>query len=449
MSEVRVNRISPRSGGMLRVAGRVVFEDPIAGITYAPVNNIGTPGGQGFGVGIAPSLPAGMVALAGTNDPASPNYGNYQTSDGSIMVWVPAFFYKAGTGANGLPVNTFDIKPFSAYTSVSEAIGAGYTLHRAFYDGGQIKAGFFIDKFGASNQGGIAKSVRLGNPLSSSSAHNPFSGLNGAPANNYGGAFAVSKTRGVDYFPASRFMRAALAMLAHAHGAASTSTAFCAWYLVGANFPKGNNSNALSDVNDGLLSFISDGYPNAAKTGSGSVFAKTTHNGQESGVADVNGNMWDITPGITSDGTNYYVLKTTVAMKTLTGGNTVSTDAFGSAGITANYDSVGTTYGFAGNFLASPSQRFGNGANQVISEATSGNLWVQAGLGIPTSTGVSAGGTALFGTDFAYDGRPSELCPLSGGDWLGGSDAGVWALALVNVRSTSAADVGCRLGLYV
>ena len=46
------------------------------------INNIGVPGQQGFGVGIAPSLPDNMAKLYGTEDPASDTYGNYQYSDG-------------------------------------------------------------------------------------------------------------------------------------------------------------------------------------------------------------------------------------------------------------------------------------------------------------------------------------------------------------------------------
>lgn len=35
------------------------------------INHIGTAGQQGFGVGIAPSLPTNMAKLYGTEDPAS------------------------------------------------------------------------------------------------------------------------------------------------------------------------------------------------------------------------------------------------------------------------------------------------------------------------------------------------------------------------------------------
>ncbi|OZA15671.1 MAG: hypothetical protein B7Y05_02800, partial [Polynucleobacter sp. 24-46-87] len=99
------------------------------------INDIGIAGQRGFGVGICPRVPTGMGGLQGYNDPASDNYGNYQYSDGSVMVWIPAFYYKVGTGSNGLVLNKIDVKPFSAYADVATANAAGYALHRAFYDG--------------------------------------------------------------------------------------------------------------------------------------------------------------------------------------------------------------------------------------------------------------------------------------------------------------------------
>lgn len=455
MSKLSVDKLESKSGGPIRIASPIVFEYPMPGLNYGPVNDIGIAGTQGFGVGIAPVLPTGFSALSGTYDPASPNYGNYQYSDGSIMVWMPAFFYKYGTGSNGLAVNAVDIKPLSAYASVAAANSAGYALHRAFYDGGQIKQGFFIDKYECSNNGGIASSIRNGNPLSSHSTHNPFSGLNGAPANNYGGAFAAAKTRGAGFFCKTRYMRAALALLSLAHGQAATGTAFCAWYLSGANFPKGNNNNALGDINDTLLAFQSDGFPNAAKCGSGSHFAKTTHNGQDCGVADLNGNMWEIELGMTygagTGGTGYHVLKTSVAAKDLTGGNTLATDAFGTAGIDANYDFAGASFGYASETGGVRAHRFGNGANQALAEAASGLNWQMAGLGLPLATGASSAGTTLFGHDYMSDKGPAsaELCLISGCSWSHGSLAGAWALYLNDVRGNSGPNVGFRSACYV
>ena len=104
-------------------------------------------------------------------------------------------------------------------------------------------------------------------------------------------------------------MNAALALLSLAHGQATTSTTYCAWFQessAGARdriFPKGNN-NSGADVTDATCTFTvcDDGYwasrNEARKNGSGSTFAKTTHNGQACGVADLNGNQWEIVSGL-------------------------------------------------------------------------------------------------------------------------------------------------------
>jgi hypothetical protein len=276
----------------------------------AGANDIGIAGRQGFGVGIcpAPLLPAGFSPLFGHTDPASDNYGNYQYSDGSVMVWVPAFYYRIGHANSpnfgGYGGNAIDIAAFSAFADVAAANAAGYALHRAFYDAGAIQPGFFVDKYQASNNGGVASSIRNGNPLSTHADHNPIGSLTGLVAadNIYAGVFKAAKTRGTRFFPAMRWIHSALALLATAHGQASTSLAQNAWYASALviNFPKGNNNNALKDVNDTTVTYVSDGYLNAGKTGSATPFAKTTHNGQNSGVADLNGNMWEVSPGLTA-----------------------------------------------------------------------------------------------------------------------------------------------------
>lgn len=413
-------------------------------------NYIGVAGQPGFGVGICPTPPAGMYPLSnGTFNPFDADYGNYQYTDGSIMVWIPAFYYKYGTGANGFAVNIVDIKPLSAYADVATANAAGYALHRAFYDGGAAQPGVFVDKYKCSNNGGTASSIRNGNPLSSNAANNPFSGLTGAPANFYYGVIAAAKTRGANFFPASMFIRVALALLSLAHAQASTSTTWCAWYNATYNFPKGCNNNALGDAQDAALTFTSAGnatYPNANKTGSANVLAKTTHNGQNCGVADLNGTIYEICLGLTSNGTNIYVLKTAAAMKNITASNTLATDAWGATGIAALYDDLGTTYGALWATGANRATYYGN-AGQVFSEATSGNAWNAAGAGVPLSGGI--GGTNAFGSDGLWDYKPNEMCPVVGGDWYASSNAGVWVLDLSNTRTTSNYINGLRAALYL
>lgn len=412
------------------------------------INNIGIAGQPGFGVGICPGpLPVGMGTLSGYNDAASDNYGNYMYSDGSVMIWIPAFWYKWGTGSNGLAINAIDIKAFSYFADVAAANAAGYALHRAFYDGGAVQPGVFADKYQCSLNGNVASSIRNGNPLSTAADHNPIAACTGngqAPTNTYGGTISAAKSRGSSFFCNSRFIFAALALLSYAHAQASTSTTFCAWYHATNNFPKGCNNNALGDAQDTAIAYVSDGYSTCGKTGSANLFARTTHNGQNSGVADLNGNMWEVTPGVTSNGTNIYILTTTTRMKNVTSGNTLATDLWGATGIAALYTDLGTSFeAWAGT----STQKLYGATSQVLSHTASGNAWAWAGAGGPLATGV--GGTNSFGNDGFWDYKPNECCPVSGGSWSFSSSAGVWAFVLYDVRGASHHAVGFRSALYL
>jgi hypothetical protein len=376
---------------------------------------IGTPGTQGFGLGVCNNLPAGMSSMTGSDDVASNNYGNYQYSDGSIMCWIPKFYYRINHSSNptyaDYGVNSVDIKNSSEFADTAAANTAGYALHRAFIDGGSEQDGFFVDKYLCSNNSGTASSILNGNPLSSHVDHNPFSGLTGTPANYYYGAIDAAKTRGSSFFCTTKFVYSALAILSLAHGQAASATTYCAWYdgAGNTNYPKGNN-NYLVDIDDTGVTFTSDGYlsPASSKTGSGTPFAKTTHNGQACGITDLNGNMWEVALGLVRSGTTstedindslgttkFYILKQSAQAKDLTSGwtsgaGTSGSTAWGNAayleGGTSLYDlidlpMVGQATGWV---------YFGSTTNQVLDAGTSGAGWLRTGLSIYLDTGSSA-----------------------------------------------------------
>jgi len=272
------------------------------------ITMIGVAGEAGFGVGIAPEddVPEDMTPLSGYGDPTNVNYGNYQYADGSIMVWIPKFYYKITAP------NNIDIKGIDTYLTTAKANIDGYALHRVFIDGGVEKDGFFVDKYMISKNawgtGYIGSSKKNGLPISIHSGHNPIADLTACATNaNFEMIKAAHARDGVNgtenansiFFCCSRFIYSALAMLALAHAQASSATTYCAWYDATYNYPKGCNDNALGDVDDVTISYVTDGYSNCGKTGSGTPFAKTTHNGQECGVADLNGLMYEVSIGAT------------------------------------------------------------------------------------------------------------------------------------------------------
>lgn len=432
--------------------------------------DVGEAGTQGFGVGIYPdTLPTGFTALSGHDDPASANYGNYQYSDGSVMVFVPAFYYRFGHADSprfaDYGANALDIVGMGAFADQDAAALEGYALHRAFIDGGAVKQGFFIDKYlnskSAGNDAGV--SVKGGVPISltTSSSYTRSDGMTGCEG-QLSDAIVLSRARGAGFNCASVFMYSALALLAMAHGQSATSTTYCAWYdgTGTTNYPKGCNSS-LADVDDAGVTFESAGDSGTAdkpKAGSGTPFAKTTHNGQACGVADVNGSMLQPALGITTPGSSgtsttavsngdCYVLKETVALADLTAGFGGATDAWGDATALANnYDAQagilpwGATTGAAS---------FGNGANQVFSSDPDGQGWLRTACGIPASTdSISTEGTNLFGQDYCYQYNRENLFVRCAGSWGAASDAGVFYRTWHSSRSDSYHYYGFRAAAY-
>ncbi len=508
-------------------------------------NYIGVPGGVGFGAGVTPRLYSGFSSMPGTLSPSANNYGNYQYKEGSICCWKPMGWLRIGHVDNPTyptyGVNSVDIKPEDAFPDDATANLAGYFRHRAFIDGGENKRGFFRDKYDCSKQawgtGFIASSIKNGLPISTSFDHNPIADLTACAGNYYYETINAAHARdGVDgainpnsiWFEESRFVASWLALVALAHGQAATGSTYCAWFDPTYNFPKGNNNNALGDVNDATVSFTSDGYSNCAQAGSGVPFAKTTDNGQNCGVADVSSNMWRpglgltciavtaAIEGITSAATpvftwtahglavgdlvqlvyiaqadwinlssskiwkvdtvptvdtytlisapdtsayaaydpvadggmavkgTFYTAKTTTAMKDFTSGTTLATDHWGATGVATMMDeftpAFATTYPSNGEV-----QEFGNGANQVLSDAISNVL---TGLGIPIDGGMSTAGTNLFGADLYDQYIMNQLCFLSGGSWDYDADTGVLAALWTDSRSDSFDDTGVVFACY-
>ncbi|MDD5406018.1 MAG: hypothetical protein PHE73_03630 [Sulfurovaceae bacterium] len=277
------------------------IDEIMDGIVYT----IGTAGQIGFGVSPARKEiyeKYGMIPFEGHTSMTSPNRGKYlHAASGSIFYYIPKHYYKTTVNEN-----LFSDVPI-----------VGYILDRSFINAGVEIEGIFVFGFGGSNNAGKLSARQGYDPVSTNSAHNPISALTGTPANNYGGAYKAVKSCDANACVQTVWVDAMLARLAIAHGKSATTQTACAYMDVNPKHPKGNNNNALKDVNDTSVTFTSSGYSNCALTGSGVPFAKTTHNGQECGIADLNGNMYHVAAGLTykartgatgTSGTNAVVL---------------------------------------------------------------------------------------------------------------------------------------------
>jgi len=432
--------------------------------------DIGVAGEQAFGVGVYPHDPSvlGLTGLNGYSDPASENYGNYIHKNGSIMVFIPKFYYRIGDASAPqyatYGANTVEIKGIKDYPTEADANVDGYVLPRAFINGGQEKSGFFVDKYIASQasyDSNISVSVYGGVPISltTSSGYtnsNTMSGCDGQLKD----AVKLSRDRGTNYTCESLFQRAALGFLSMAHGQVATSDTYCAWYDSNGttNFPKGCNNNFLRDVNDSSVVYEYAGDVGSAskpKTGAIEGFAKTTHNGQVNGVADVNGSMWQVNIGITIAGSSatsstrnsnsdIFILKESVDIATLDEGWS-ATSVWGDATMLANnYDAAVATI----DLSLQDSPRWGNDGNPALSSAQSGAARALSGVMPISDDALSTVGTNLFGNDLHNRFATHNVAVRSSGYWGSPAFAGVWSRRWVAWRSYAFSSSSFRTSAY-
>jgi len=154
-------------------------------------------------------------------------------------------------------------------------------------------------------------------------------------------------------------------------------------------------------------------------------------------------------PGTAKFG-RFYVARPQAAMKDYTAGNSLATDHWGEAGVSATMElfdpTIETVYPDNNHIY---SENFGNSTNAVFSGSLTGNEYLTDSLGMPKDTAaMSSAGTAAFGTD-AYSIRIWEdIFPRVGGSFQGGSGSGIWSKTIGLGRLDSAYDCGYRCAEY-
>lgn len=392
------------------------------------IYKLGEVGQIGFGVATARTedyQSVGLVPLTGHDNVLSSNYGNYlHAYSGAIMVHIPKHYFK-------IEGNEF---------SFSTTAKAGFVLERTFVNADKEMNGIFIAKFQGTNNNGVFSAQRGKDPLSTSASHNPIGDLNGSPSNTNGGLYQAVKTMDSKAFLTPVYAYAMMARLAKAHGEVAQSTSACAYIDVLPKLPKGNNNNALGDINDPSVTFVGSGYSNCANTGSGENFAKTTHNGQECGIADINGNMREaVSALIRTSADGFLTLKESIDIKAIQN----DTDAY----TVSNYDAIDISDLVDSNagWIS-----LGNQANQVFgfSQDRNEDSYKRTAFGIPLAMGVSAEGTTEFGNDGFYRFLVDDMACRCGGGWGSSLDAGSFAVHLGSFRTSSDAIVGSRASIY-
>ena len=465
---------------------------------------IGLAGLTGFGVGCCRPelLPDDIATMPGTYDRFSPNYGNYvHVPSASIVCFLPAHYIDLQAPGSGND-------SFLTKVVISSTQSGNSVLAKAFRNGGSDLAGVFVDKYQGSNcrpdgsgqpnssdglpgtlpsSGGIFASRPLHWPVSaigiSGTLRSPFSlcnstALNPAattPANNYGGVWAACQSRGSDWYPVPMWTRIHLGYLALAHAQAlldtsgipiSGATANSAWMDTAPYAPKGNN-NSGSDVNKTSLVFnrtdiggnasgwageASRAFTGAARIGTLSAVEHTTHNGQLCGIVDVNGNQWDVTPGLTNNtGTNAgYKAFSDLDDYTAVSSNAGITGAANVISLAADVSDDGVWWGNDNAWIYLVPNA---GGTYHPSSTWSANATrkAMAEFGLPRQAGTSLTQTStnIFGGDGLYRAHRSDLLPRVGGNWINGAPAGSFAVTLNDVSGSTSQTVSGRASRFL
>jgi hypothetical protein len=503
---------------LLRVKERIVGPSGIYNIQnewygYADEfkYTIGLAGLMGFGVGCCPPelLPDDMAALPGTEDRFSANYGTYiHLPSASIQCFIPAHFVDIQS-----PGNT-NAPDFGTKVVISDSQSGNAVLARPFTDGGASLIGVFIDKYQGSNvrpdgsgqpnhtsgpggtplTGGIFASRPLHWPVSPTTKDNggtnwnsPFSLCNSnalnaaitvAPTDNLGGVWQLCATRGSDFLPCPIWTYTHIGYLALAHAQAlldtggapvSGATGRAAWMDVTPYAPKGNNNNG-SDVQKTSLQFArtdltghngsgwagraSRAFTGAARISGAPAVEHTTHNGQLSGIVDVNGNQWGIAPGLTSVTTGmgaggYRLLPSSVAWSTIASNNAIRAAAglisLAAESTASADDGIWHT---AANAFAYLQPDAGGTFHPSSTWAANATRRAMAECGIPRQLGTNntqgTTGVNIFGGDGFFRSLTADCLPIVGGSWSNTAAAGVFLRYLNSPPSNTSDSGGAR-----
>lgn len=395
---------------------------------------VGAAGGQGFGVGVYGGDPSDLTAMGltpmdGCDDPSSDNYGNYVHTNGSIMCFIPAFCYRVGNLA--APSYARDKENALEIRDASKGEGDGWILHRAFIDGGEQKLGFFIDKYICSKDstGKLAVSVKNGDNISLSTSYANSSSMPNCVGKAID-AITLSRARGDGFSLTTGFQWSAIAMLSLAHGQAATSNQFCGWYDANHvnNYPKGNN-RSLKDWDETSVTWTAHReYSSIGKTGSGTPFVKTTHNGQACGVTDVNGSQWQVTLGFMNPSAgNYKVFKDNVKARDITGNNVLNDYLYNPFSLSATDN---TSYFWGANAFYSDASGINRALCGLMPEILQGSRH------------------NLFGRDYFYMRSYPTSVLLVAGSYADGSNAGVWARSSYGSWNDSYGSCSFRVAGY-
>lgn len=324
-----------------------------------------------------------------------------------------------------------NVIPQFSVEDIDAAMGTG--VHPAFIVGGITKSELFVGTY----QGIVKNGEMLSLP-----------GVDPTTSVNHDQAVAYARANGVGHHCMTNAEWAAVALWCYKNG-----------FQPRGNTNYGKSSDSAWETGrrqDGLVNGLASG---SARTLTGSGPAAWRHNNTPAGISDLNGNIWEWTPGMRIVGGEIQIIADNNAALNATdfGATSAAWKAInGATGALMTPTFTGTIAG--GDYVATT-------ANSVryAASGTSAYTLVRAsgssfeGMANPGTTPVAdaalqvlkkhglfpVANTGLGGDGFWLD-VTGERLPFRGGYWSNGASGGVFALSLSGARSVAYSGFGFR-----
>ena len=412
------------------VVARSCFED------------IGTAGKKGFGQSACSDevrvKELGFRALQGTVDPDSDNYyGVYEHEYAGLCCYIPKFWVRIGSeNAPQYSIyknNSIEIASGDTFNSEDEAKTQGYFLPRAFIDSGEIKRGFFLQKYNSR-----ASSSNRADGKNYPTSYITNNNLVSITANDM---IDRAKLLGDNWNVATCFMLAAHQLLTLSLAQMANWYTWCKWYKPTQNYQY--PTIGLSATNEGLY----------------------THNGMPNGISGLS-YVWQFCTGITTAGTSatqgqtavtsndIYLLKKEKSFTELTSGFGGDTDAWGtSSSLLSMYDKYTSPLTLTTNRHV----KWGNGEYDVLTNGynkDSGNIVELdrslCGVIPKDDNAISSNGSNQMASSLIYQNPVTKnLALYFGGETLSGNgNQPCFSRLLDHWRTLSYSHLGFRCACY-
>ncbi len=412
----------------ISLIGRACFED------------IGIAGQKGFGQSACEDetrvRELGFRALNGTVDPDSDNtYGVYEHEYAGLCCYIPKFWVRIGSeNAPQYEIyknNSIEIAKGDTFDTEEEALAQGYFLPRAFIDGGEIKKGFFLQKYNArvsAQNTSDGKNYPTSYITNSSLVSIPFYTM-----------IDRAKTLGQNWNVETCFMWATHQLLTLSLAQMAKWSTWCKWFKSSRSYQYPNIG--LSSTNEGLY----------------------THNGMPNGIAGFSF-VWQFVLGITTAGTSatqaqtivksndIYLLKKEKSFTDLTSGFGGESDAWGTeTSLLTMYDKHTSPLSLTTSRIV----KWGNEEYDVLTNGYNADTKNIDELGralcgvLPKNdNAVSANGTNQMANSYIIQDPTSQNLALScGGETVSGNQP-CFSRLMHSLRVFSADGCGFRCACY-